>query len=259
MWSATEPSYFLCVPSHTTALGAHVRSVGRFPECDHMQRWLPDSPRGCGIVVDVGASIGVCTLLFASLGFRVVALDANEFHIRLLRASVAVNGFRHVSVLYAAVADAIGEGRFVKAVDGAFSFLVRDTHALDHARGYSDFEKIVRGSSLVHVPVTTVDAKIGEHRVCFLKIDAEGADMLVLRGARRALDTARFVSWESLHMTNRTSMANPSMEQAEAFSQLEDRGFTVRLLRSTPGSIITGHEAIKIRSRLGVFMAHRGL
>jgi len=63
------------------------------------------------VVLDLGAHLGVWTLLAAARGCTVVAVEANPDNASLLRASVAANHFEAVHVVAAAVSGRAAGGR----------------------------------------------------------------------------------------------------------------------------------------------------
>jgi FkbM family methyltransferase len=123
------------------------------------------------IVIDVGAYLGVYALLGARLagaGGRVVALEVDPRTVPFLRRNVVENGLTtRVRVLEAAAADYTGTGRFFLN-DG-------------DASGSSLF--VQRGPAR-DVSIVRLDDVLADlPRVDVMKIDVEGAELRVLRGA----------------------------------------------------------------------------
>jgi FkbM family methyltransferase len=90
----------------------------------------------------------------------------------MIARSVELNGFQHVNINCAAVADVNGEAEFTVSSDNAYSSL-----------RYSSRFSVAR---IVKVPVVTLDSyatELGLQHIDFLKVDAEGAEMRVLEGA----------------------------------------------------------------------------
>lgn len=131
------------------------------------------------VVVDVGANVGCYTLTAASHvgpSGRVIAFEPGPDAAARLQENANLNGFAQVVVVASAVADR----------PGTVALLVGDD-----SEGNSLFE-VVPGARCrpVEVPVTTLDDFVAAARlphVDVLKIDAEGAEVKVLRGARRIL------------------------------------------------------------------------
>lgn len=131
--------------------------------------------------VDVGAHHGLYTLLAAKLvGHRgkVLAFEPSSRERRRLERHVRLNGMANVTVDERAVADASGEADF---------FLVQ---------GFRDWGNSLRPPA---VPEATEQVRVkvcrlaealtqrGVEAVDFIKLDAEGAELAVLRGAREFL------------------------------------------------------------------------
>lgn len=138
---------------------------------------------GAGMhVVDVGANIGYYTVLLASLvgpTGRVVACEPDPGNATLLRRSVVENRFVHVQVVEAAVSDA--EGRATLHQDSAW----HGVHSLARANCVNP------GDGQVEVATVSLDwLARGAADVDFVKIDAQGAEADILRGARRLLGQA---------------------------------------------------------------------
>ena len=64
----------------------------------HTRRWF--RPRPGDVVVDVGAHIGRFSLAAARAGASVVAVEPNPETFRVLAASVGLNGFRSIRLVY---------------------------------------------------------------------------------------------------------------------------------------------------------------
>ncbi|MFZ4984162.1 MAG: FkbM family methyltransferase [Blastocatellia bacterium] len=143
-------------------------------------------------VIDVGANIGLYTILAdrcVSPDGRVWAFEpSGESRARLHR-NLELNGVTTVHTIRAALSDKAG-GELALARDAGRGdgerFLV-DGRAGLHAVGESDVEL---------VPVTTLDDHFFApdkdlERIDFMKIDIEGGELAVFRGARRLLTVNR--------------------------------------------------------------------
>jgi FkbM family methyltransferase len=125
-------------------------------------------------VIDVGANIGIYTLLAARLvgpNGRVLSFEPSPESCRRLRENVALNEAHCVTVQQIAISDRRGTMAFTADRDTGNRFA---------------FEASYAGNSIT-VPVTTLDDALGDIECSMAKIDAEGAEPLVLRGARRAI------------------------------------------------------------------------
>jgi FkbM family methyltransferase len=123
------------------------------------------------VFFDVGAHIGQYSLCAAPIVRSVHAFEANSKTIRLLRYNVESNHLANIVVNHVAVCDQVGTATF------------RESDAYNP--GASSLHG-VSGES-VTVPTTTLDAYCADHPVndapVVIKIDVEGAEAEVLRGA----------------------------------------------------------------------------
>jgi FkbM family methyltransferase len=147
------------------------------------------------VVYDLGANVGFYTLLAAKLAGptgRVVAFEPVPRNLGYLRRHLALNQCENVSVVAAAVSDRSGTARFRDGPAHTVGALARDE------RGY-DVEVIALDDYCVG-PTSHGSTSHGPApRV--IKIDVEGAEADVLRGATRVLREARPIVLLSTHST----------------------------------------------------------
>src|SRR5688572_19030398 len=136
---------------------------------------------GAGMrVIDVGANVGYYTVLLASLvgpSGRVIACEPDPDNAALLRRSVAENGFSHVAIVEAAVTGAGGRATLYQ--DASW----HGVHSLARANTVNP------GDGRVDVVTVTLDALMEDAHagIDFVKMDAQGAESDILRGAARLL------------------------------------------------------------------------
>lgn len=139
---------------------ADVRSRLFFPEC----------------AVDVGAHVGNHTLYFASiLGLRTISFEPHTQTFALLAANVRENGVEALcSIHHAAVGAATGR--------------VRTVDASNDNSGMARVEVDTQGDT----PLISLDDELkNEVRIDVIKIDVEGWELDVVRGAPRTIETQR--------------------------------------------------------------------
>jgi len=131
------------------------------------------------VVVDVGANIGVFTLhAWKKIGKqgKVVSIEPESKNYRLLCTNTRVNNCRNVFPLNVALSDFEGEAAFyVKDVGVEHTLLPKTALGFD-----------TRTTRVVQVEVRTLSSvlcHLGIRAVDFLKIDVEGSEMEVLKGA----------------------------------------------------------------------------
>jgi FkbM family methyltransferase len=135
------------------------------------------------VAFDVGANVGCYTVLLGQLvspGGRVFAFEPSPQAFRGLTQHIALNRLQGVAVsTRSAVADREGAGDFV----------LSGSTGTDRLASANE----VPGNSVTHVTVVTLDDFCAREglRPDFVKIDVEGAELAVLRGARRTIQATR--------------------------------------------------------------------
>jgi FkbM family methyltransferase len=142
-----------------------------------------DGLRG-GTFVDAGASIGFVTVRAARRADRVVAVEPHPVRFAYLERNVKLNGLTNVTCVNCA----LGAGR------GTLTMFDLDPTLGPHPVDISTSPG--RGSRF-DVDVRALDDLVSEP-VTMLKVDVEGAELEVLRGARNLLATRPLVYVESL-------------------------------------------------------------
>lgn len=149
-------------------------------ELDFMRQSLEPG----AVAIDVGANVGVYTVsaaLRVGPAGRVIAVEADDEYVPRLRSNLARNGIENVTVVAAAAGASDGEAELTIAADRAFSSI----KPLVSYRGAGE----ARTVPLHRLDMIWADA--GEPAVAFLKIDVEGAELEVIAGAERLLESSR--------------------------------------------------------------------
>ncbi|MGA7340766.1 MAG: FkbM family methyltransferase [Terracidiphilus sp.] len=123
-------------------------------------------------VLDVGANVGVYTLLAAKRGARVFAIEADPRNVELLRRHVRINGFEdRVTIFPTAVGDREG------------------TVSLFRLEGNCGHSNLFAGTDPVQVPCRTIDSlNLPPIQVC--KMDIEGGEMKALLGMQATIQNS---------------------------------------------------------------------
>jgi FkbM family methyltransferase len=124
--------------------------------------------------IDVGANLGIYTLVASKIvgpSGRVIAFEPSSQSFSLLKSNITLNGFTNVQVYPTAVSDKIGKAFLYNGPDPAQNSLGR------HLR----LEP--KGEEVVTQPLDSALSQAPVERVHVIKIDVEGAEELVLRGA----------------------------------------------------------------------------
>jgi len=132
-------------------------------------------------LVDVGANIGFFSLVAARLvgpTGRVLAVEPEPANCTRIERNVELNGYPNVEIAQVALGDRNGEVTLHLATDhGHHSLLDRSPD---------------RAGATIAVPLQTLDTLLATHnigRVDVLKVDVEGLEVEVLRGAAETIRT----------------------------------------------------------------------
>ncbi len=160
----------LCLPEQLSHISTFV-----FLE---QENWLEDEAdfivrvaEPAGRMLDIGSSFGFYALSYAQAagpGSRVWACEPTPATCALLRESIRLNQFAHVTLLETAVGAESGRCRLMSAASS-------ELNSVDAARGTLD------------AAMAPLDALAAEHdfgAVDFLKLDVEGHEAQVIRGGR---------------------------------------------------------------------------
>lgn len=146
------------------------------------------SPAG-SVFVDVGANFGYFTCLVADSmgrtpGSRVIAVEPNPHMLRLLAVNVQINwSMAPVRVVAAALSDSPGRGTLVIPAN-----LAANATLAAAGRNGDRSSEVGATASAVAVDLLTLDDVLrDESQVHVLKIDVEGLESAVLRGAAETL------------------------------------------------------------------------
>jgi FkbM family methyltransferase len=118
--------------------------------------------------VDIGANLGLHSILMARCGWKVTSFEPDPRHCRLLRRNLKLNGIRSVRVREAAVSSRGGQAKFVRVVGNTTS---------SHLAG----AKLNAYGNLQKFSVRLVAAAEALKKADFAKIDAEGHEYDILK------------------------------------------------------------------------------
>ena len=133
------------------------------------RRLLCEAIKRGSVVLDIGANMGLYTLLAAKRGATVFAIEADPQNVEVLRHHVHINGFDdRVTILFMAAMD-----RTV-------------TVNLFRSQGNSGHSSLYEGGDAVEVPGKTIDS-LGLPPIDVCKMDIEGAEGVALMGMRETI------------------------------------------------------------------------
>jgi FkbM family methyltransferase len=159
--------------------------------------------------VDVGANIGLYSMLAAQLvgdRGRVISFEPNSENCRLILLSIIKNRFVNVSLFPLALSDMMGYTFFSTFLGSNGGMLPSD-------------ESVLNDPNCTVVPTMRMDDFIHE-RVDIIKIDVEGAEGLVVRGAQKLIEQHRplVTSEFSMEMLPRVSRM-PGLDYLNYFKE----------------------------------------
>ena len=144
-----------------------------------------------GCLIDVGANIGLYTLLLRSVSaLPIIAYEPQPFLFKLLQRNIAFNHLANVEARNLACGSRRGEVPFAIGINGsvAAGLDAGDTIASDNDLE-SEAHVTQRGEAVINVPLTTLDDDLADvSSIALLKIDCEGFEFEILQGARRLIE-----------------------------------------------------------------------
>ncbi|HEY1936093.1 MAG TPA: FkbM family methyltransferase [Acetobacteraceae bacterium] len=171
-----------------TVLGFLTHRVMYEPDVAHvMLRAVQDGD----VAVDVGANVGYFTVLLATLAGphgRVVSFEPGADNLARLERNIAVSGKENITVVTQPASDVAGPTRFYLNADASGG------HALWDPGRFPGNAKSAAQVRAVDVVATTLDdevARLGLPPPKLIKIDTEGAEHRVLKGATGLLRERR--------------------------------------------------------------------
>jgi len=173
------------------------------------------------VVVDVGANVGVFTLkAWKQAGQRgkVVSFEPESRNYKRLCRNIGINGCANVFPVNAAVSD----------FDGVADFYIKDVslqHTLLPRTTLSHDTQTVTTRKVEARTLLSVLEELGMNRIDFLKVDAEGAELEVLRGSEKLLSSKRIrkVSVATYHSREETGVIS---------NFLRSLGYSVRVFQN---------------------------
>lgn len=173
-------------------------------------------------VVDIGANCGYFTLLACKAvgeSGRVTAIDANPRMAELVSNSVSVNGYFDRCRV---------ENCAVMEQDGTITFAVpkRYKGSATYMRDGVDFTPYADSHDLMEVPGKPLSAVV-EGPVDLMKIDAEGAEPIIFRGA---IDFFRQSGAMKVFMEFAPGFFSDIISGADFLDQIESVGFRVSII-----------------------------
>ena len=195
---------------------------GRLHEA-HVTEHLIDRLRSSRCFADVGALVGYYACLAAKLcpRARVHAFEMDSDNVALLLRNVELNALDNVAVVEAAVADRLGTLRYAARSGGGGIFKL------------ASFGTGIDPAKLRDVKTVSLDEHFaGGPGPDLVKIDVEGAEMLVLRGMERLLTEVRPRIFVEVHPN---TIQGFGAKADDVLELLEAHGYRCRQVSPAPG------------------------
>jgi FkbM family methyltransferase len=174
------------------------------------------------VVLDLGANIGFYTCLAASYGKYVVAVEPSPRNLKILYRNLLENRFNNVEVFPIALAQQCG---------------------LQKIYGFGDMASLIPGwaharkSQFTLVPAITLDAIAAgrfQNKKLLVKMDVEGYELEVLRGATEILDARIKPTWMiEIGLSNDFIPGGINKNFAATFDVFWKRGYQCRMVHSS--------------------------
>lgn len=194
------------------------------------------------VVLDVGAQIGMFTAIASQLigpDGRLLAFEPDEKNHRDLQSTRSRNRLDNVTIVNAGLSDAVGEATFHRP-DGAWGSFMDGGAGGDGASITRDFFKnsTIKTFTIQTQTIDHVVEERGLERLDLIKIDVDGPEVTILRGASRTLATLKpavMVEASRFYKEHGTSVD-------ELFGILKEHGYQIY------GTIRNGETAVPMAS-----------
>ena len=185
-------------------------------ELNFILNWLKED----AVFFDVGANTGLFSLLAAakSSKIQVHAFDPIKLNTTLLEASIEINSLSNITVNQTCVGDYDGVVEFSVSSDSAYSSIKDSGRKCEYKK--------------VNLPIITLDTYIKCNsitKIDFMKIDVEGAEMMVIEGANAAFHNNLKPKLMMIELFDKNLIAfNTSVKEAVIF--VEKLGYKALIL-----------------------------
>lgn len=200
-------------------------------------------------VIDIGANIGWYTLFFSSFAGSagsVLAIEPEHGNLALLRRNIRKNSIGNVDVFSGALSDVAGKGQLFRSQENS------GDHILNVSGEMSSREQI-------SVTVGTLDSVIekqGKGMIpTFIKMDVQGSEPKVLRGARKLFETHKptvMIEYSPRHMHDCGSSG------FEIFAFIESHGY-IPFRQLGDGEELSGGRLLELLSPATLLRYHESL
>jgi FkbM family methyltransferase len=233
------PGRLFLPPRFQGSGGTTIFVLGEYVEHDELE-WVKRAVAEGMTFVDAGANIGVYTVLASKLAGEsgaVISFEPSRTSFSVLQRNVELNKCMNVRAFRAALSDRTGQA----------SLYHIDNRPNVFSLGASSVEETSE-----HVDTMTLDgalAGLSVDRVHFLKLDVEGAEELVLRGAEKVLRASHpTIMFEYSERPSRLGL-----DPDGAWRLLEEAGYRLHAVDQT-GQLVP-RDSLRPGNNVAVFRA----
>ena len=143
------------------------------------------NPKEDQTVLDIGAHIGLYTLRAARAvgpNGKVIAVECDPSNFNILKRNISLNRLNNVILVDCALSDTDGYMNVYLSWDPLLT--------TTDVKRYKP-RRIRRCASIRSMTVDTLLEQLGIHKIDWMKVDVEGAEMRVLRGAVRTIEKSK--------------------------------------------------------------------
>lgn len=199
-----------------SALGLHTLLYGLFEKRE--LSFVCGCAKKGDTVIDIGANIGLYTVTLAhAIGpdGRVFAIEPVKKNCESLKKNIENNHLSNTTIFPIAIGEQNGETKIHLPSDLAFASVVTST-------------KEAAENDTVTVPLKTLDSiweETGEKKIKLIKIDVEGAELSVLKGATKLLQKNKPLLLIEAATENKREEINQYLSQF-GYTQSQPHGFS---------------------------------
>jgi FkbM family methyltransferase len=220
--------------------------LSRGAENEETHFWRTLDLRGL-VVYDIGAFQGMLALFFALQAERVICYEPNAKNNQRLLENIRVNGLKNVLVRK------LGLGSRPEVATMVQAPLMRGAASID--AGLKEQLQSAKGYTVEQIEITTLDKDIADASLPvpgFVKIDVEGLEIEVLRGARQTLSQHRPTLFIEMHGA---TLTEKKRKVAEIVEWLEEIGYRNILHVESRAAISSANSSVAAEGHLYCKMA----
>lgn len=162
------------------------------------------------LCIDVGSHIGFFTMMFAALAKKVISFEPEKLNYRYLIYNINLNGFKNIIPINIGIGEKNEKKNFIINLDndGGHYIKNKDTKSVKTRTNIYNYQT---STITVRKLDFYLSSKVIDTKIKFLKIDTEGNEINVLKGAHKILSSnfkPKFIMIENDSIKNLTDIYN---------------------------------------------------